>query len=199
MYNFYKNDLAIITQALTKQQAALFCIANCEKIIDMYKIIVDEYNIPNFSLIKEMSYYIWNNIHEYHPNTKLELLFKSINELVPDPDLYPGISNTIALNIIICLDISFKCITDVSNQSNLSGLYVYDTLRQCLLSKRSDIKYITADILDKIDQTSIVLKERDSELNILKLIDSKPLDSAMIKDIYNISLKMKYSYDDIIW
>ncbi|EEF78360.1 hypothetical protein HMPREF0673_00363 [Leyella stercorea DSM 18206] len=199
MYDFYKKQIVEKTQSLTMQQSALYSLYNCEKIIEMYKMIVDQYNVGNYFLIKQMSYYLWDNIYKYKKNEAFESNFIQMNDYVPNSDSYPGVANAIALNVVICLDIAYKCITGHSNNSNLSGLYVYDTLRQCLLSKRPDIKYITKQIISEIDQTSIILELKFEELSLIENIESKVLNRSFVWDIFSKAQSNKYNYDLIKW
>lgn len=73
MYDFYKKQIVEKTQSLTMQQSALYSLYNCEKIIEMYKMIVDQYNVGNYFLIKQMSYYLWDNIYKYKKMRLLNL------------------------------------------------------------------------------------------------------------------------------
>lgn len=199
MYDFYKKQLVEKTQSLTMQQSTLFSLYNCEKIIGMYKMIVDKYNVGDYFLIKRMSYYLWDNLYKYQKNEAFESNFIQMSNHVPNSDTYPGVTNAIALNVVICLDIAFKCLTGHSNNSNLSGLYVYDTLRQCLLSQKPDIKYITKEVVSEIDQTQIVLNLKADELSVIENIKSEVLDRDFIWSIFNRGQSKKYNYDLIQW
>lgn len=199
MYDFYKKQIIEKTQSFTIQQSTLFSLYNCEKIIEMYKMIVDQYNVGNYFLIKQMSYYLWDNIYKYKKNEAFESNFIRMNDYVPNSDSYPGVANAVALNVVICLDIAFKCITGHSNNSNLSGLYVYDTLRQILLSKRTDIKYITKDVVNEVDQTPIILDLKIGELSLIEDIKSEVLNRSFIWNIFSRAQSEKYNYDLIKW
>jgi Zn-finger protein len=198
-YIFYKKIINEQTAKLSYRKAALFSIYNCEKIVDMYDLIEKTYHIGNYTLIKKLTNYIWNNLCSSNPNKELERYFNHLDALVPDGEKYPGHYNAIALNVVICLDVSYKCLAKDINNSNLSGLYVYDTIRQVLLHKDKEIKFITEDIIEKIDNTKVVQNEIEDEIKILNIISNFSVNQENIDYIYKTSIFKKYDYNDITW
>jgi uncharacterized protein YjaG (DUF416 family) len=198
-YNFFKENLSKETNCLPFPQATLLSIYNCEKIVDLYKLFENTYLHGNYSLIRKMTNYIWKNIYECTFDKEIDYHFNNLEKLVPDSEKYPGFTNAIVLNIIICLDVAYKCLMRISNDSNLTGIYVYDTIKQILLDKDKTIKYITKDVVERIDHTSVVLTEINDEILIINQIKNITIDQSIINKIHNESLQKRYTYTNIEW
>lgn len=65
--------------------------------------------------------------------------------------------------------------------------------------EKTDIKYITKQIISEIDQTSIILELKFEELSLIENIESKVLNRSFVWDIFSKAQSNKYNYDLIKW
>jgi hypothetical protein len=198
-YAFFKTELEQETKQLTYPQATLLGMYNCEKIIDLYELVTLQYKIGDYPLVRRMGDYIWDSMADPAlRNEDLENAFADIQALIPDGEKYHGVNNALALNAIICLDVTYNCLRAIKNQANLTGLYVYDTLRQIMLSKVPEIKFITKEVVARMDATEIVSSEIKDELMMLDQVKSHEIDSGFIASVHEWAKNKKYSLDAVL-
>lgn len=198
-YAFFKTALEQETKQLTYPQATLFCMYNTEKILDLYELITQQYKVGDYGLVRRMGDYIWDSLVDSSlHDTELETAFVNIQSLIPDGEKYHGVTNALALNVIVCLDVTYHCFRGRKNQANLTGLYVYDTLRQIILSKEPAIKFITKEVVDRIDATAVVSAEIKDELMILDQVKNHAIDNSFVDAVRDLAKGKKYSFDAVL-
>ncbi len=197
-YNFFKQELKSKTDTLSFKEATIFSAFNCERIINLYELICIQYGVGDYDMVKGMLDFIWKKIiNENLKNVDLEKKLQNIQQLVPDSEKYHGINNALALNVIICLDVCYKCITKQTNDSYLTSLYIYDSIRQMILSKSTNIKFITKEIISKIDESKVVKNEIKKSLTIIDLITTTQINEKIIDSIREKAILNRYNLKDI--
>jgi hypothetical protein len=177
----------------------LFGMYNCEKIIDLYELVTLQYKVGDYPLVRRMADYIWDAMADPAlRNEELETAFADLQSLIPDGEKYHGVNNALALNAIICLDVTYNSLRGIKNQANLTGLYVYDILRQIMLSKAPEIKFITKEVVARMDATEIVSSEIKDELMMLDQVKNHEINSGFIASVHEWAKNKKYSLDAVL-
>lgn len=199
IYNELKSSLINATSGLSAQQQALFCIYSTEKIIDLYRPVVDKFNFGNYQLIRKMGDFVWSNLTAYTPENmeRAGQLREQLEPIVPDGDEYPGLESALAMNACICLDTSLNTFSGKTNVAHIAGLYVYDTITQILFSKLTEEKLLTEEVLTRVDNMTAVKNEIADQESVLQLISASPFNQALIDGLRQQSVVKKYTIENV--
>ncbi|HEY8918920.1 MAG TPA: DUF416 family protein [Chitinophaga sp.] len=199
IYNELKNDLINATADLSAQQQALFCIYCTEKIIDLYRPVVDKFNFGNYQLIRKMGDFVWSNLAAYTPENmqRAGQLREQLEPIVPDGDEYPGLESTLAMNACICLDTSLNTFSGKKNVAHIAGLYLYDTITQILFSKLTEEKLLTEEVLTRVDNMTAVKNEITDQESVLQIIIASPFSQQLADGLRQQSVVKKYTVENV--
>lgn len=188
LINELKNFLTGATASMSREQCVLYCIYCTEKIIDLYRPVVDKYHFGDFQLIRKMADDVWNSL--LHQTTFSGQLRR---HWVPDGDDYPGIESALAMNVCICLD---AAIDDNSAAQN-AGIYVYDTICQIVFLKRPAQRELSAAFLQEVDQLPVVQNEIADQRRVIALIQSSMPDLALIASLREQAVIKRYTLENV--
>ncbi len=189
-YSFFKNTLALETKAFSNKQAILYGIYNTEKIIDNYKLIFEEYKIPENTTVRT----IGNNIWSFLLAANVSFNEYNIEKYILDSEKYPGVFNALSLNVCICLQVIHDVFFEHKTDIHLTGVYVYDSIIQIYLAKNNNIKFITSDVLKLIDELPIIKNEINNQLEVVKLIKDNVVDQKLVALLKDKSELHKINY-----
>ncbi|HEU4551293.1 MAG TPA: DUF416 family protein [Chitinophaga sp.] len=199
VYNELKSSLINATSGLTAQQQTLFCIYCTEKIIDLYRPVVDKFGFGDYQQVRKMADFVWSSLLSYTPENvqRARLLREQVEQLVPDGDEYPGLESALAMNVCICLDVSLDTFSGAQNKAHIAGLYVYDTITQVLFSKLKDEKLLTEEVLTRVDNMVAVKNEIADQQSTLQLITSSGLDQQLVNVLRNQAVVRKGTIENM--
>lgn len=197
VYNFFKNDIRILSKDLSYDKYCLFALWNTERIIDLYNLFVQKYGVGDFNEIKSLRNFLWSKFKNENVDDEMYKKFEQIESFIPPGEKYPGYTNAVVLNIIICLDTGFKCLTHHENESSICSLYVYDTIRQLILGKSPQTKFITPEINGRIESLNIIQDEIKTQTFILEKIKENDLNNSFIEMVYNHAAANKIIWENI--
>lgn len=196
-YSFFKDTLTYMLDKFSTVKKGLYCMYNTERIINNYTLIYKQYNIEDKFDIRVPADDIWSYLLRGVPIKDCNMA-----KYILDCDMYPGVLNTLALNVCINLQVTNDVILDknsLDSQPSLTGLYVYDTIHQVLLSKCIDNKYITKEVELRLDETRVVKNEVEHQLDIIKILEDSKFSETLVKDMYSKSIENIVSYNNIYW
>lgn len=188
LINELKNFLAGATASLSREQRVLYCIYCTEKIIDLYRPVVDKYHFGDFQLIRKMADDVWNSLMN---NTSFSGQLRS--HWVPAGDDHPGIESALAMNVCICLDAAIDDNSDAHN----AGVYVYDTICQIVFMKRPDQLEMSAAFLQEVDQLPVVQNEIADQHRVIAMIQSSLPDPVLIAKLREQAVIKRYTLENI--
>jgi uncharacterized protein YjaG (DUF416 family) len=188
LINELKSFLAGATAELSKEQRVLYCIYCTEKIIDLYRPVVDKYHFGDFQLVRKMADDVWNSLLNYSTFSG-----QLRRHWVPDGDDYPGMESALAMNVCICLDAAIDDHSDAHN----AGIYVYDTICQIVFSKRPDQRELSASFLQEVDQLPVVQNEIADQRRVIAMIKSSLPDPVLIAKLREQAVIKRYTLENI--
>ena len=127
--------------------------------VENYLLFDQEFATNYFPTIRRLSDYTWKLLEIGVQEEELDKVLDNLVDIGPHSDKYGGIFSTLALNTLICLDVSYKCIKEQDNKAYMAGLYVYDAIFHIILSRSEEVDVITPDITQKIDDSDLIKNE----------------------------------------
>lgn len=196
-YKFYSNYLNSFLSNWSFEKATLYSLYNCERVVDLYILFDKEFDTNYASNIKDACNYIWDNLYDSKLDEKNEYFLSKLINIVPDSDIYGGIYSNLAVNVLVCLDVSYKCWKQKENSAYQAAMYVYDSITQIVLFRSKDIKFITSEVSEKIDQSDLIQNEIKHQKDILTLINESDFKPNTISSVREIAKKNKIIFENI--
>ena len=154
-YTIFREQIEQQARQLQYEQYCLYALWNMERMCSiLHKSSLSQ---QKQFVIRASQRYLW----EYFLN---KIADEAMNEqLAHLEDLFMiEEDDVVALNVLICLDVAYKCVLKHQNEAYIATLYLYDTQEQLFLKSAPHIKLITQEVEEYIES----LPKMQGEMNL---------------------------------